>query len=48
MRVDLVNQCFNFNTNYILMLETDMQKLFEANANQANDALHRSVDADHY
>ena len=46
MRVGLVNQCFNFNTNYILMLETDMQKLFEANANQANDALHRSVDAE--
>ena len=42
----LVNQCFKFNTKYILTLETDMQKLFETNRNQTADALPRTVDAD--
>ena len=42
----LVNQCFKFNTKYILTLETDMQKLFEANRNQTADALPRTVDTD--
>ena len=37
--VSLVNQCFKFNTKYILTLERDMQKLFETNANQAANAL---------
>ena len=41
----LINQCFKFNKNYILTLETDMQRLFEANTNQATDALPGSVDA---
>ena len=43
--IGLVNQCFQFNTKYILALGTDMQKLFEPNANQANGALPISVDA---
>ena len=42
----LVNQCFKFNTKYILRLETKMQKLFETNVNQAPNALPRTVDAD--
>ena len=41
----LVNQCFKFNTKYILTLETDMQRLFETNTNQVTDALPDSVDA---
>ena len=40
----LVNQCFKFNTKYILTLETDMQRLFEINVNQAADALSRTVE----
>ena len=44
--VGLVNQRFTFNTNYILTLETDMQNLFETNANQANNALVAGVDAE--
>ena len=43
--VGLVNQCFKFNTKYILALETDMQRLFETNTNEATDALPDSVDA---
>ena len=42
--VDLVNQCFKFSTKYILTLETDMQRLFETNKNQATNALPTSVD----
>ena len=42
----LVNQCFKFNTKYILTLETDMQRLFEMNVNQAADALPKAVDAE--
>ena len=41
----LVNQCFKFNTKYILTLETDMQKSFETNKNQTADALPRTVAA---
>ena len=41
----LVNQCFKFNTKCILMLETEMQKLFETNVNQNADALLRTLDA---
>ena len=44
--VGLVNQCFKFNTNYILTLETDMQNLFETNANQANNTLPAGVGAE--
>ena len=32
--IGLSNQCFKFNTKYILTLETKMQKLFERNVNQ--------------
>ena len=42
----LVNQCYKFNTNYLLTLETDMQRLFEANINQTAGALPRTVDAE--
>ena len=35
--VGLANQIFKFSKNCILTLETDMQKLFETNANQAAD-----------
>ena len=42
----LINQCFKFNTKYIPSLETDIQKLFEKNRNQAAGALPRAVDAD--
>ena len=42
----LVNQCFKFNTKYILTLETEMQKLLEANVNQNAEALPTTVDAD--
>ena len=42
--VGLVNQCFKFNTKYILTLETDMQRLFETNENQGINALPTSVD----
>ena len=42
--VGLVNQCFKFNTKYILTLETDMQKLFKTNINQSMDALPTSLD----
>ena len=38
----LVNQPVKFSTNWLL---TDYQRLFETNANQANDALPDSVDA---
>ena len=44
--IGLVNQCFKFNTDYILTLETDMQNLFETNANQANNVLPAGVDAE--
>ena len=40
----LVNQCFKLDTKYILTLETDMQRLFETNLNQAADVLPRTVD----
>ena len=46
MHLGLVNQCFKFNTKYILNPETDMQKLFQTNRNQTADALPRTVDAD--
>ena len=42
----LVNQCFKFNTKYILTLDTEIQKLLEANVNQNADALPTTVDAD--
>ena len=42
----LVNQCFEFNTKYILTLEIDMQRLFETNVNQAADALLRTFDTE--
>ena len=42
----LVNQCFKFNTKYILTLETDMQRLFETNVNRAVDVLPRTVEAE--
>ena len=42
--VGLLNQCFKFNTKYILTLEADMQRLLEANNNQASDALPAAVD----
>ena len=42
----LVNQCFNFNTKYILILKTEMQKRFETNVNQNAVALPRTVGAD--
>ena len=42
--IGLVNQCFKFNTKYILTLEMDMQRLFESNVNQARNALPTSVD----
>ena len=45
-RIGLVNQCFRFNTKFVLTLETDMQKLFETNTNQSTDALPTSIDAD--
>ena len=41
----MVNQRFKFNTKYILTLETDIQKLFKANINQATDALLDSFNA---
>ena len=44
--VGFVYQSFKFNAKYFLYLETDLQKLFETNTNQAADALPRSVDAD--
>ena len=40
----LVNQCFKFDTKYILTLETDMQRPFETNVNEAPDAVPRTVD----
>ena len=43
--VGLVNQCFIFNTKYILTIETDTQRLFETNENQATNAMPTSVDA---
>ena len=42
----LVNQCFKFNTKYILTLETNMQRLLETNINQAADALPKTIDAE--
>ena len=44
--VGMLNQSFKVNTNYILTLETDMQKLFETNINQSTNDLPTSVDAD--
>ena len=40
----LVNQSVKFNTKFTLMLETEMNKLFETNANDANPPA--AVDAD--
>ena len=40
----LLNQCIKFNTKFTLMLETEMNKFFETNANHANPA--ETVDAD--
>ena len=37
--VGLVNQCFKFNTKYILTLEIHMHKLFETNEKQRTNAL---------
>ena len=34
----LVNQLVKFNTKWLITFEQDYQKLFEAKANQANDA----------
>ena len=42
----LANKCFKFSTKYILMLETELQKLFETNVNQTVDALPKTVDVD--
>ena len=44
--VGLINECFKFNTKFILTLDMDMQKLFETNINQSTDALSMSLDAD--
>ena len=41
----LVNRRVKFNTKWLMSFETDYQRLFETNANQANDALPDSVDA---
>ena len=41
-----VNHCLKFNTKYILMLETEMQKLFETNIYQSRHVLPDNVDAD--
>ena len=43
--VGLVNQCYKFNTKYILALETDIQRLFETNVNQSANTLQTSVNA---
>ena len=40
----LVNQCVKFNAKFTLMLETEMNKLFETNVNDANPLV--NVDAD--
>ena len=37
--VGLVNQCFKFNTKYILTLEIHVQRLFETNEKQRTNAL---------
>ena len=42
----LNNQCFTFNTKYILTLETEIQKVFQTNINQAADTLSRNVDTE--
>ena len=42
----LVNQCYKFNTKYVLTLEKDIQRLFEASINQATDTLPRTVNAE--
>ena len=36
--LDLVNQPVKFNTKWLIKFEQDYQKLFEAKANQGNDA----------
>ena len=41
----VVNQCFKFNTKYIVTLETDMQRLFQTNINQAANSILSTVDA---
>ena len=41
----LVNQPVKFNKNWLIIFEQDYQKIFETNANQANDALPTRVDA---
>ena len=41
----LVDQPVKFNTKWLLTFETDYQRLFEINANQANNALPDSVNA---
>ena len=41
----LVDQPVKFNTKWLLTFETDYQRLFETNANQANNALPDSVNA---
>ena len=43
--VRLVNKCLKFNTKYILSLETDMQRLFGTNINEAKYTLPDFVDA---
>ena len=42
----LNNKCFTLNTKCILTLETEMQKLFQTNINQAADTLSRNVDTE--
>ena len=44
--LDLVNQCFKFDTKYILTLETEMKKIFETNMNQTVNTLPRNIDAE--
>ena len=41
----LADQPVKFNTKWLLTFETDYQRLFETNANQANNALPDSVNA---
>ena len=45
MRCRLRQSTFQIHTKYILTLETDMQRLFETNVNQATIGLPTSADA---
>ena len=45
MRCTLRQSTFQIHTKYILTLETDMERLFETNVNQATIGLQTSADA---